>query len=337
MKQVVLVTGGAGYIGSHACKTLSRQGFLPVAFDNLCLGHRDFVRWGPLIVGDTHDSKAIARAITDTGAVAVIHFAAFAYVGESVSDPAKYYHNNVVGTLGLLEGMRAAGCDKLVFSSTCAVYGEPDRLPITEETPTVPVNPYGRSKLICEGAIHDFAAYGLRSVILRYFNASGDDADGELGENRIVETHLIPRAMMALQGYIDDFQVFGRDFPTPDGTAIRDYIHVSDLAYAHVLALRRLLDGRGGTYNLGAGQGYSVGEVLRMIEEVSGMRLPAPLGNRRPGDPAKLVADTSLAARELGFEPIHSDLSTIVRTAWNWHCQAHPRRNGQLSSDACDL
>ena len=272
MSKNVLVTGGAGYIGSHTCKALWRQGYTPVTFDNLSLGHKDFVRWGPLITGDTHDSSAVTRAISEYDICAVIHFAAFAYVGESVSDPAKYYYNNVGGTLGLLSGMQAADCNKLVFSSTCAVYGEPTSLPIVETTPTIPVNPYGRSKLYCENILRDYeSAYGLNSIILRYFNASGDDPDGQIGELREVETHLIPRAMMAIQGHVSNFQVFGSDFPTRDGTAIRDYVHVSDLADAHVLAVRRLLEGeRGGTYNLGVGAGYSVGEVLGMISEVSG-------------------------------------------------------------------
>lgn len=330
MSKSILVTGGAGYIGSHACKALSRAGYTPVTFDNLCLGYESFVKWGPLVRGDTHDSDLIARTIREYDIASVMHFAAFAYVGESVTDPAKYYENNVVGTLGLLNGMRAAGCDQLVFSSTCAVYGEPEAQPISEATPTRPVNPYGRSKLICEGMLADFAAaYGLNYTALRYFNASGDDADGEVGENREIETHLIPRAMMALQGYIDDFQVFGSDFPTPDGTAIRDYIHVADLADAHVAALRRMEAGAKGAaiFNLGVGHGYSVSEVLSMIAEVSGREMAAPTGGRREGDPAALIADASLARREIGFDPVRSDLRTIVSTAWNWHQKTHPRRN----------
>lgn len=329
MRQNVLVVGGAGYIGSHTCKSLSRHGFTPVAYDNLSFGHRDFVKWGPLIVGDASDVQAIARTVRDYQVVAVIHFGAFAYVRESMIEPAKYYRNNVGGTVGLLDGMRTAGCDKLIFSSTCAVYGGPERLQIAEDTPTNPVNPYGRSKLMCEEIINDYRrAYGLSAVALRYFNASGDDEDGEVGELREIETHLIPRAMMALQGYINDFQVFGSNFPTPDGTAIRDYIHVADLAEAHVLALRRLLaSDAGGIFNLGGGKGYSVGEVLREIARVTGRSLPAPRVDRQPGDPAQLVADVSLARRELGFEPKRSDLPTIVKTAWNWHLRAHPLRN----------
>jgi UDP-arabinose 4-epimerase len=329
MTAKILVTGGAGYIGSHACKALSRAGFVPVTYDNICLGHEEYVQWGPLVRGDTQDSDLVRQTIEDHGIEAVIHFAAYAYVGESTTDPARYYANNVGGTLGLLNGMRAAGCDKLVFSSTCAVYGEPGPEPISERTPPNPVNPYGKTKLVCEGMLADFAAaYGLDYTALRYFNASGDDADGDVGEDREIETHLIPRAMMAVLGYVDDFQVFGSDFDTPDGTAIRDYIHVTDLADAHVLALQRMRDGaRGGaTFNLGVGTGYSVGDVLRMISEVSGRPLAAPRGARRPGDPAQLIADAALARSEIGFAPAHSDLRTIVSTAWNWHVRTHPQR-----------
>ena len=330
MAEKILVVGGAGYIGSHACKALAAAGYTPVVFDNLCLGHRDFVRWGPLVEGDIRDAAAVEAAIRDHDCQAVMHFAAFAYVGESVTDPAKYYANNVTGTLGLLEGMRNANCDKLVFSSTCAVYGEPTRLPITEDTATSPVNAYGRSKLMCETILTDYStAYDLNFTALRYFNASGDDADSEIGELRDLETHLIPRALMALQGYIEDFQIFGSDFPTPDGTAIRDYIHVSDLADAHVAALQRLLNGAtgGSIFNLGVGHGYSVGEVLAMITAVTGQSLPAPKGDRRPGDPAQLVADAAKARDELGFAPRHSDLRNIIETAWRWHQRAHPKRN----------
>lgn len=329
MTRSVLVVGGAGYIGSHTCKALDAAGFLPVTVDNLSLGHESFVKWGPLIRANLHDQTALDRAIVTHDPVAAIHFAAYAYIGESVSNPRKYYHNNVIGTLSLLDAMARAGLDKIVFSSTCAVYGEPEQQPITEAAPTNPINPYGRSKLVCEGILSDYAAaYRLRSVILRYFNASGADSDGEVGELRDPETHLIPRAIMALQGYIDDFQVFGNDFPTRDGTAVRDYIHVSDLAQAHVLAVQHLLGGHtGGTYNLGGGHGYSVGEVLREIEAVSGRKLSSPTGARRPGDPARLVADASRATAVLGFAPTKSDLRTIVDTAWRWHQRVHPVRN----------
>ena len=329
MTRAVLVAGGAGYVGAHTCKSLARSGFLPIVLDNLSTGHRDFVRWGPLVQADLHDTSTIADTIRRHDCVAVLHFAAFALVEESVTEPAKYYDNNVAGTLSLLAGMRAAGCDALVFSSTCAIYGQPAQVPIVEDTRPDPINPYGASKLMVERILSDFRpAYGLRSIALRYFNACGADPDSEIGELRDPETHLIPRAMMALQGHITDFAVFGSDFDTPDGTAIRDYVHVADLADAHVAALRHLLSGApGGVYNLGTGRGHSVREVLEAIEREAGERLPDVTGPRRVGDPAVLVADPVRARIELGFDPMLSDLATIVRTAWAWHRRVHPRRN----------
>jgi len=329
MKRAVLVAGGAGFVGAHMCKALARAGYLPIVLDNLSTGHRDFVRWGPLVQADLRETARVAETIRGHACVAVLHFAACAYVGESVSDPAKYYDNNVGGTLSLLAGMRLAECKVLVFSSTCAVYGQPAQMPIVEDTAPQPMNPYGASKLMVERILSDFrSAYGLRSTALRYFNACGADPDNEIGELREPETHLIPRAMMALQGYIDDFSVFGTDFDTPDGTAVRDYVHVSDLADAHVSALGQLLGGAsGGVFNLGTGRGYSVKEVLHAIEVATGQRLPPAAGPRRPGDPAVLVADPRRAQDLLNFTPIRSDLSTIVQTAWAWHLHAHPRRN----------
>ena len=325
----ILVTGGAGYIGSHTCKALHAAGLTPVTYDNLSLGHAEFVKWGPLVKGDTRDADRVAETITAHDIQAVIHFAALSSVGESVAEPTRYYANNVGGLLGVLEGMRIAGCRSIVFSSTAAVYGEAKTSPILEDAPTEPVNAYGRSKLMCEQILGDCrAAHGLDFIALRYFNASGADPETEIGELRKAETHLIPRAMMSLQGYIDDFQVFGSDFPTPDGTAIRDYIHVSDLAEAHVLAVRRLLDGAsGGAFNLGTGHGYSVGEVLAEIERVTGRTLGTPTGARRAGDPVRLVAGVDRARTELGFEAGQSSLESIVRTAWRWHQGAHPLRN----------
>jgi UDP-glucose 4-epimerase/UDP-arabinose 4-epimerase len=324
----VLVVGGAGYIGSHTCKQLSRQGFAPVALDNLCRGHESFVRWGPFVRADVRDTETVADTIRRFNVQAVLHFAAFAYVGESVAHPAIYFGNNVTGTLSLLEAMRATDCQKIVFSSTCAIYGEPEVTPIAEQCPKAPVNPYGRSKLMCEAILADYAAaYGMECAYLRYFNACGADPDGQIGELRDPETHLIPRALMSLLGHIHDFEVFGADFPTPDGTAIRDYIHVVDLADAHVLALQRLLQGApSDAFNLGTGVGYSVKEVLDMVSEVTGRMVPAATGPRRPGDPACLVADPSKANSALGFSPKRSDLETIVRTAWRWHQKAHPQR-----------
>ncbi|GAA0644263.1 UDP-glucose 4-epimerase GalE [Brevundimonas lenta] len=328
-RKAILVTGGAGYIGSHACKALSLAGYLPVTLDDLSTGNEAFVRWGPLVLGDIHDVERVRATLVEHDVAAVMHFAASSIVGESATNPLLYFHNNLGGTLALLEGMRQAGCDNLVFSSTCAVYGDaPGGRPMSEDTPRNPVNTYGRAKLMCEEVIAEVASkQSLNPVMLRYFNACGADPDGEIGEFRQTETHLIPRAMMAIQGHIDDFQVFGEDFDTPDGTAIRDYIHVSDLARAHVQALERLIGGAKGrqAFNLGTGDGYSVREVLQTISEVSGHSLPAPAGARRPGDPPRLVADPHHARQELGFAPAHSDLQTIVSTAWSWHRHAHPR------------
>lgn len=324
----VLVIGGAGYIGAHTCKALAARGFAPVVYDNLSLGHESFVRWGPLVRGDILDTERLRATILEHDAAAVMHFAALAYVGESMSEPARYWRNNVAGTMSMLDAMRATPCRRVVFSSTCAVYGEPASVPITEATPANPINPYGRTKLVCEGMLRDYgAAYGIRSVALRYFNACGADASGEIGELRDPEPHLIPRALMAALGHVGDFRVFGGDYPTPDGTAVRDYIHVTDLAAAHVAALRRLLDGHGtDVFNLGTGTGYSVKQVLDAIARVTGQTIPPVAGDRRPGDPAILVADAARARAALGFDPVASEIGTIVRSAWAWHRRAHPRR-----------
>jgi UDP-glucose 4-epimerase/UDP-arabinose 4-epimerase len=324
----ILVTGGAGYVGAHVCKALRRSGYAPAVFDNLSTGHRSFVRWGPLVQGDIRDHAAVLDAINYCKPKAVLHFAASACVGESVSDPRKYYDNNVAGSLSLLRAMMDADCRKLVFSSSCAVYGEPREVPIRETSPLNPVNPYGASKLMVERILADYArAYALQSIALRYFNASGADPEGELGELRDPETHLIPRAMMAIQGHITDFAVFGTDYDTPDGTPIRDYIHVSDLADAHVLSLRRLMaGGPGGAFNLGTGQGYSVKQVLDAVATETGVRLNAVTASRRQGDPPVLVADATLSRTELGFAPVLSDLKSIVQTSWAWHRRTHPKR-----------
>ena len=328
MQTTILVTGGAGYIGSHTCKRLALAGYKPIVFDNFSTGHRDFVRWGPLVEGDVRDASAVRRACEAHRVSAAIHFAAHALVGESVTDPAKYYSNNVVGTLGLLEGLRAANVDVLVFSSSCAVYGSPVTQLIGETTPLDPINPYGVSKLVAERAIADYGrAYGLRWAALRYFNACGADPDGDVGELHANETHLIPRAMMSLLGHLEQFQVFGADYPTPDGTAIRDYIHVDDLAEAHMLALRRLGAGQeSGVFNLGTGRGHSVKEVLKEIARVAGAEIPTIIGQRREGDPPVLVADPARARKQLGFVASRSHIETIVRTAWEWHKKAHARR-----------
>ncbi len=322
VRKAILVTGGAGYVGAHVCEALAAAGYRPIVMDNLSTGRRAFVRWGPLIQGDVWDAELVRRTLVEHDIRAVLHFAASSVVPESVRAPLDYYRNNVGGLFGLLGGMRAAGVNSLVFSSTCAVYGDPGAGPITERQAPAPVTPYGRSKLGCEQILADAsAAHGLNVVALRYFNACGASACGLIGEDRPVETHLIPRAMMALKGGVDDFAVHGTDYPTPDGTAVRDYVHVSDLAQGHLSVLAQLLRGRSGfaAYNLGAGQGHSVRQVLAAIMRHSGLRLPDISGERRAGDPAQLVSDIALARRDLGFEPRRSDLSAIVASAWAWH------------------
>jgi UDP-glucose-4-epimerase GalE len=324
-RRAVLVTGGAGYIGSHCCRALHAAGYLPVVYDNFSTGHRSFVS-GSLVTGDLQDGARLAHAFAQHDIIAVMHFAASSLVGESVVDPQKYYANNVGGTLSLLDAMRGAGCNRLVFSSTGAVYGNADSKALPENYPCEPINPYGASKWMIERILADYRrAYGLGSFALRYFNASGADASGGIGELRDNETHLIPRAMMALRGHIADFAVFGDDYDTPDGTAIRDYIHVTDLAAAHMSALKLLMQGHGGgACNLGTGAGFSVREILAAIAAETGHEVPHIVRLRRPGDPAYLVADVSAARAMLQFRPLHSDLATIVRTAWTWHQKAHP-------------
>jgi UDP-glucose 4-epimerase len=324
-RPAILVTGGAGYIGSHCCRALAAAGYHPVVFDNFSTGHRGFVT-GALVTGDLADKAALARAFAQHDVAAVMHFAASSLVGESVADPQKYYINNLAGTLSLLAVMREAGCNRLVFSSTGAVYGNADSKALPESYACAPINPYGASKWMIERVLADYrGAYGLGSFALRYFNASGADASGEIGELRDNETHLIPRAMMALQGHVSDFAVFGDDYDTPDGTAIRDYIHVTDLAAAHLQALELLLQGhRGGALNLGTGTGFSVREVLSAIAAETGRAVPHAVKPRRAGDPTYLVADPTVARETLKFRTAHSDLATIIRTAWAWHRKAHP-------------
>lgn len=317
----VMVFGGAGYIGSHTCKELSAKGFDPVTFDNLSEGHAEFVKWGDLIRGDICNADDIAAAIARVKPAAIIHFAAHAYVGESVTDPAKYYANNVVGSLNVAQAARTAGNVPMIFSSTCAIYGTPPQATITEDTAKAPINPYGHSKLMVEQMLQDFSrAYGLRSVALRYFNAAGDDASGETGEAHRHETHLIPRAILAGLGQIDDFCVFGDDYVTPDGSALRDYVHVSDLAQAHVLACRYLLGG-GETdqFNVGIGRGVSVFEIIEAVAQHLGRPVPHRVEPRRAGDPPSLIADPSKIGHSLGFEGRHSDLNNIIQTAVAWH------------------
>ncbi|MGK9164853.1 UDP-glucose 4-epimerase GalE [Inquilinus limosus] len=316
----VLVTGGAGYIGSHACKALAAAGFVPVTVDNLSRGHRGFVQWGPLEEADIGDGAALDRIMARHKPVAILHFAALTYVGESVSEPALYYRNNVSGSLSLLEAARRHGIGTVVFSSTCATYGPPERIPIAEDTPQHPIHPYGASKLMIERMLADFAAaYGLRWAALRYFNACGADPDGQIGEAHDPETHLIPLVLMAAAGHRPHIEILGDDYPTPDGTCIRDYIHVADLADAHVRALRYLLaGGPSRAFNLGTGTGHTVREVIAAVERVTGRPVPVRLSPPRPGDSPTLVADPSLAASALGFRP-RFGLEESIRTAWHWY------------------
>ena len=317
----ILVTGGAGYIGSHTCKLLAQEGYTPVTYDNLVYGHEHAVKWGPLEVGELADAKRHASVIETYQPLAVVHFAAYSLVGESVANPAKYYQNNVLGTLSLLDTMRETGLDKIVFSSTCATYGVPDELPIRETTPQHPINPYGKSKLMIEQMLADYdAAYGLRSVSLRYFNACGADRDAEIGEEHEPETHLIPNVLRSLTGNQQKLSIFGTDYDTPDGTCIRDYIHVEDLAVGHLLALKHLFEGgTSDVFNLGTGDGYSVMEVVDAVERVTGRKVPREISPRRPGDPPILTADISKARDKLGFKTVVSDIDTIVESAWKFH------------------
>ena len=315
----VLVTGGAGYIGSHACKALAEAGHEPVAFDNLRTGHRWAVQWGPLVEGDIEDTGAVASALRTHGIEAVMHFAALAYVGESVQQPNMYYRTNVGGLASVLDAMTQCDIGRIIFSSTCAVYGVPERLPITEDMPCAPINPYGHTKLMCEQMLIDHAeAHGIGATALRYFNAAGADASGVIGESHDPETHLIPLVLDAALGTRDAITVLGDDYDTPDGTCIRDYIHVTDLAVAHVSALDRLEPGRFERFNLGTGSGISVLEIIEAVRAVTGREVPVTIGARRPGDPPVLVADAAKARASLGFDPRHSDVENLIATAWNW-------------------
>ncbi|MFM7267360.1 MAG: UDP-glucose 4-epimerase GalE [Cyanobium sp.] len=347
----ILVTGGAGYIGSHAVRALNRAGHQPVILDNLVYGHADIARQTlgvPLVEGQVGERPLLeavlqgqhpaleGSSVAGRPIEAVLHFAAYAYVGESVKDPARYYRNNLGDTLTLLEALvapeRSSGPVPIVFSSTCATYGVPQQVPITEEHPQAPINPYGRSKWMVEQLLTDFSyAYGLPSVIFRYFNAAGADPDGDLGEDHDPETHLIPRVLDAMSGREPYLQIFGDDYPTPDGTCIRDYIHVSDLADAHVLGLERLLRLREREeasrepliYNLGNGTGYSVQQVIETAKAVTGRGLLAHVARRREGDPAQLVASAERARQDLGWRPRYPELKTIIEHAWAWHRHRH--------------
>ncbi len=320
----VLVVGGAGYIGSHMVKLLDKKGHRVIVLDNLSCGFSQAVTAGQLFVGDMTNQPLVESILRDHDIDAVMHFAAFAQVGESVVNPAKYYMNNVVGSLTLLEAMRRCDVKKIVFSSTCATYGIPEVVPISESEKQAPVNPYGFSKLVCERALQDFAdAYGFGYAALRYFNAAGASPDGDIGEDHDPETHLIPIVLQVALGQRDHITIFGDDWATPDKTCIRDYVHVDDLGAAHLLALEKIQAGSGIELNLGTGRGYSVREVIECCREVTGCDIQEVIGERRAGDPPQLVADSTKAQKGLGWIPEFQDIKSIVETAWKWH-ESHP-------------
>ena len=323
MKIPVLVTGGAGYVGSHTCKALFNAGYLPVVYDSMERGHSWAVKWGPLEVGNIHDRKRLDEVLRKYKPVAVLHFAAYAYVGESVQRPEEYYWNNVAGSISLFNALLDADIKKLVFSSTCSTFGVPESVPISEDHPQRPINPYGASKLMVERVLADLdKAFGFKSISLRYFNAAGADPEAEIGEAHEPETHLVPLALFVARGDISSLTVFGSDYPTPDGTCIRDYVHVSDLADAHVLALK-YLDGGGSTcsLNLGTGKGWSVAEVIQSAVEVSGRLISVSEGQRRPGDPPILVANPTAAMHVLAWTPKYPHIKTQIEHAWKWLLQ----------------
>lgn len=316
----ILVTGGAGYIGSHTVRALQTKGYDVIVVDNLSKGHRQAVQV-PLYIGDLSDRTFLESVFAENQIDAVIHFAALSLVGESVVRPDLYFGSNIMNALSLLDVMRKYDVSQIVFSSTAAVYGEPMEVPIPESHPKQPTNPYGESKLFIEMILQRYAeAFGIRYIALRYFNAAGADPKGDIGEDHRPETHLIPLVLQAVLGQRDRLQIFGTDYPTPDGTCLRDYIHVNDLSHAHVLALEALADGASSTaYNLGNGRGFSVRQVIETAEKVTGRLVPVDEGPRRPGDPAVLVASSDRAVQELGWQPRFADLETIIATAWNWH------------------
>lgn len=326
-RPTILITGGAGYIGSHANCWLSSQGCRTVVLDNLVYGHREFVQWGEFVQGDILDGELLDSVFTQYHVDAVMHFAAFAYVGESVSNPAKYYRNNVSGALSLMGAMVRNGVNKLIFSSTCATYGVPRVVPFDESCPQAPINPYGRTKLMIEQAMADYGhAYGLRSIALRYFNAAGADPEGRIGEWHVPETHLIPLTLLAARDPERTITIFGTDYDTPDGTCVRDYIHVMDLAQAHVLALEYLMDGgESDVFNLGNGNGFSVREVIDCAEKISGRAIRTLESERRAGDPPILIGSSEKIISKLGWKPEFASLDAIMGTAWRWHS----KRDGQ--------
>jgi len=321
----VLVTGGAGYIGSHTVRELQKLGRKVVVYDNLSRGHREAVQGAPLVVGDLLDFERLEKIIREYEVTSVIHFAADSQVGESMVHPEKYYFNNVTGTLNLLKAMKNNGVKRIVFSSSAATYGEPEAVPITEDLPKNPTSVYGRTKWMMEQIMNDYdKAYGLKYIALRYFNAAGADPDADIGEDHHPETHLIPIIMQVLLGKRESVSIFGVDYPTPDGTCIRDYIHVTDLASAHILALDALENGKeSSVYNLGNGNGFSVKEIIDTVEKVTGKKVPRVEAERRPGDPAVLIASSQKIMKELGWKPKFNRIEQIIETAWRWH-ESHP-------------
>jgi UDP-arabinose 4-epimerase len=329
--KTILVTGGAGFVGSHACKALARAGYLAIALDNLERGHKWAVKWGPLEQADIRDQKSLLRVFETWRPEAVVHFAAYAYVGESISTPIQYYENNVGGTANVIKACVAFGCKYLVFSSSCATYGIPTRVPLTESDPQQPINPYGYTKLVVEQMLRDAeVAHGLRYVALRYFNAAGADPIGDLGEWHQPETHLIPLVLFTAMGWRDSLKLFGNDYPTADGTCVRDYVHVSDLADAHVAALEWLASGNtSDSFNLGNGLGFSVAEVVRASEKATGKRIKIEVCPRRPGDPPILVSDSTKAARLLSWKPNFPSLEEQITHAWKWLSDELPKLTSQ--------
>lgn len=327
-RAALLVTGGAGYIGSHVCKAAAAAGFVPVTFDNLANGHRQAVRWGPLEKGDLRDPARIREALERWRPAAVIHLAGLIDTAESMRDPALYFQHNVVASAVLCDAMRETGLNRLIFSSSAAVYGEPNRTPIDEDHSCAPVSPYGASKMTVERMLADYGrAYGLRSISLRYFNAAGADPDGEIGEAHRNETHLIPLVLEAIAGRDKEIRINGADYPTRDGTCLRDYVHVADLAEAHILAVRHLDNEHGArAINLGSGTGFTVREIVDAAGQIAGRTASVVVTDRRPGDPAALLADARRARDLLGWHPSYSDLETIISTAWRWHRNAWPSK-----------
>lgn len=321
----ILITGGAGYVGSACLRYVAEQGHKVMAYDNLVMGHKSAVDGHPLVIGDIADTQLLTKTLKDFGADAVMHFAAATYVGESVEDPEYHYRNNIGGTLSLLNAMRAADVKRMLFSSTCATYGMTDVAAMTEETPQAPFSPYARTKLAVEWMIRDFAhAYGMGFTLLRYFNASGGDADGRHGEDHKPENHLIPLVLQVALGQLPLIRIFGTDYPTPDGTCIRDYVHTRDLASAHLLAIEATQEGTAEVFNIGTGRGQSVMEIIKACEKVTGREIPREIIERRPGDPPSLVADPVKLKSQLGWKPEYENIEDTIATAWAWH-QAHPQ------------